>query len=196
MSFKKPGDRAQSTSAEFLIGYFIFFLILTLTVLLWSEKVSDIQYSEHFYDREETAVDVAEKLVRTQGVPKNWTWQTVTVMGLADEPRVLSSRKVEDFILLMNDSTLAPQRYIASAAAGCAGLSNYECNKEVLGVGGYNFTLTIEDINGTIMRVNNKTCFAGITAVNQTDAVTVTRTAILDNQIARLKLTIWDKKEV
>jgi hypothetical protein len=192
---KKPAKRAQSTSMEFLVGYFIFFLLLTLTVVLWSEKVSEIQYSENFYDREETAVDVAEKLVRTHGVPADWGSQNVTVIGLADEPRVLSKNKIIEFLQIMNYSETAPTSPIY-LSSGCANLSNYECNKEVLGVGKYDFYFNLTDINGTVMEINNMTCITGKSPVNETDAITITRTAILDNQRARMKLTLWERTEV
>jgi hypothetical protein len=146
--------KAQASSAELLIAYFIFFIALTMAVVLWTNTTETINARERLEDFDTIAANIAEKLVRTPGAPVNWTADDVLVIGLANEPRRLSNEKVSSFIDLMNDSA-----YDNSCMD--ADISNYECNKHLLGVGKHNFYLTLEDMNATILKVGNITCAAG-----------------------------------
>lgn len=190
MSFKLLTNKAQASSAEFLIGYFIFFLVLTITVTLWAETTNRIDRSQKMYEFEEVASETAEKLVRTRGIPPEWGRANVTVIGLAGEPRIMEKSKITEFVRIMNDSS-----HDIHLNADCTGLSNYECNKERLGVGGHDFFFALKDLNGTIKSIEGIPCIAGRPPLNETRQVTITRTALLEGNITRMDLTLWTDRE-
>lgn len=182
LSKNSNGKRAQISTGELLIAYFIFFIALTIAISIWSNTTEKIKYSERFYDLEETTVDIAEKLVRTEGVPSGWSKENVTVIGLANEPRILSQEKALEFLDMMNDSVFNNP---------CTVISNYECNKHILGVGKYEFFFNLTDINGTTLEIENRSYFTGKEPIDELEKLTLTRTAILNNEIVRMKLTLW-----
>ena len=184
--------KAQASSTELLIAYFIFFLALTMAVVLWTDTTETINNRERLTDFEELSSNIAEKIIRTPGDPSNWTSDKVSVIGLAYEPRTLSPEKILAFIDLMNDS---------KPSGACPGLSNYECNKHLLGVGKHNFYFALKetnwtaanwtDMNWTIMIMGNMNYTAGKYPVNDTEKITVKRTAILQGNITRMEFTLW-----
>lgn len=182
LSKRFKGKRAQVSSGELLVAYFIFFIVLTMAITIWSNTTEKIKSSERFYDLDDTTVDLAEKLVRTEGVPSGWGKENVTVIGLANEPRILGQEKVLEFLDMMNDSVFNPP---------ICNDSNYECYKPKLGIGRYEFYFTLKDINGTTMEIENISCSTGKEPQNETEKLTATRTAILNNEIVRMILTLW-----
>ncbi|HDI72858.1 MAG TPA: hypothetical protein ENF58_01855 [Candidatus Altiarchaeales archaeon] len=185
LSKKFKEKRAQVSSGELLMACFIFFLVLIMAITIWNNTTEKIKGSERFYDLEETAVDISEKLVRTGGIPSGWSKENVTVIGLANEPRVLDQGKILEFLDMMNDSAFN------NPPCNDPGISNYECNKHILGIGKYEFYFTLEDINGTTIEIENISCYTGKEPQNETEKLTVTRTAILNNKIVRMVLTLW-----
>ena len=168
--------RAQVFSGEFLIAYFIFSIALITTIYLWSNINSDMISSEHIYEMEETSVDTAEKLVNTGGLPDNWnSGDEILSIGLANESRILDRGKIVRFMEIMNASN-----------------SNYEDNKYLLGIGKYDFYINITDINDSGAGMGNLSLLAGKLPVNETNKITVIRTAILDDEIVRVRLTVWE----
>jgi hypothetical protein len=188
--WSKNPSKGQVSSGEIVLAYFIFFIALTTAVTMWVNEIDHIRTNNRFSDFEDAASDISEKLVRTRGIPSNWDENNVATIGLADEPRVLSPSKISMFVDLMNDSK-------ASTNPDCAGDSNYNCSKSLLGVGKYDFYITIENLNGTIISVDNKTVIAGRYPVEETDKLTITRPSIVNNSIVQVKLTLWytDKGE-
>ncbi len=168
--------RAQIFSAEFLLAYFIFSLALITAFYLWNSINSDILASERIYEIEEISVDTAEKLVNTAGLPYNWNSAgEILSIGLANESRILDQGKILKFKEIMNSSN-----------------SNYEDNKYILGIGRYDFYLNITDINETGISIGNQSLSAGKIPINETYKITTIRTAILNNEIVRIKLTVWN----
>jgi hypothetical protein len=190
MSYKDPrNNKAQASSAELLLAYFIFGICLTVFVTLWTATTEKINSGERFDDFEALSVNIAEKLVRTPGYPSNWSAENVTVVGLANEPRILDNEKVLAFIDLMNDSKM-------SSNAGCNGITNYECNKALLGVGKHDFYLELQYMNWssgnwTKASVENINCTAGKVPVNDVEKITIMRTALFQQNITRVMLTLW-----
>jgi hypothetical protein len=190
MPYKDPrNNKAQASSAELLLAYFIFGICLTIFVTLWTTTTEKINSGERLDDFENLASNIAEKLVRTPGYPSNWSKDNVIVVGLAGDPRMLESAKVRSFLDLMNDSK-------ASSDPNCSGITNYECNKALLGVGKHNFYLELQYMNWTagnwsIARTGNITCAAGRFPVNDTEKITVMRTALFQQNITRVMFTLW-----
>jgi|WetSurMetagenome_2_1015567.scaffolds.fasta_scaffold14584_2 hypothetical protein len=193
MSSKGLRDRkAQASSAELLMAYFIFFLALTMAVLMWTNFIDTIDSRERLTDFEDLTGNIAEKLVRTPGDPSNWSSDHVSAIGLAYEPRTLGPEKILAFIDLMNDS---------KPSTACPGISNYECNKHLLGVGKHEFFLALKETNWTdpgwtesnwtIVRIGDVNCTAGKYPVDDVERLTVRRTALFRGNVTRLEFTLW-----
>lgn len=184
----KMKEKAQVFSGEFLMAYFIFMIVLTLTLFLWSHTTREIRKVDDFRVIEERAVDVGEQLLRTTGYPKNWTAQDVITIGLANESRTLDGGKLQTFILMMD-----PSLYNNS----CSGnISNYNCSKYLLGLGQYHFYFTMTDLNGTLVDVEGSQAITGVNPVNEANVLTITRTAIYDEIIVKIIITVWSEDRI
>ena len=133
--------------------------------------MSEIQHSRTINEMESLSVEVSEQLLRTTGIPANWTKDDVDVVGLADaRPRVLNSTKVSNFIDMMNYSS-----------------GGYDDNRYLLGTRAYDFYFNMTYLNGTDVYSTGRS-HAG---EDVSDIVTATRTSILDGEIIRIQFTIW-----
>ncbi len=176
--------KAQIFSGEFLLAYFIFMTVLALALLLWYNTTRDVASVESYKLMEEKAVDAAEQLVRTAGIPENWNKTNVVSVGLANESRILSAEKIASFLELMN----------ASAQDGLCNdpsLSNYECSRNMLGLSEYDFQYTIDYLNGSPLYINGKEAVTGRAPANETRMMAVQRSALLNGTTVRATLTVW-----
>jgi hypothetical protein len=102
---------------------------------------------------------------------------------LVNTSRSLNEDKIVDFIELMDS---------ASFDDYCEpGISNYECNKHLTVVGAYDFYFTMEYLNGSLLYVQGVSCMTGKQPSDETQKVTMTRTALLNETIIRAKVTVW-----
>ncbi len=170
-------------SGEFILSFLMFMTAFALLLGLWGASTRDIFQAESARTMEDLGTDAAEALVRTPGVPGNWTASDVSSLGLANDSRVLSERKVLEFMLYMNDSddSLCP----------VAGATNYDCNLHMLGIGGYDAYFNVSSLDGSTLVLNGTEAYAGRRPQNQTDEVTVMRTVLLNDEITRLYVTVW-----
>ena len=179
-------SRGQVFSGEFIIGFLLFMACLALLLSLWDSSTRDILVAENLRSLEDHAVDAAEQLVRTPGFPAEWTVGNVTSVGLANESRVLSGRKLKEFV-----------RYIRDNESNlCGSGSNYECNMHMLGVGGYYVYFNISYFNGSTASVDGMNIFSGRRPVNDTQRITVVRTALLNDEMTRVYLTLWTNHSI
>jgi len=176
-------DRGQVFSGELLIAYVVFTLVLIIVVYLWGNTVKDILESEDTYELEKRAVDVSEKLIRTSGSPETWNRTNVYSVGLVNDSRHLNEDKMLDFVYLMS-----PTEYENSCGGG---ISNYECNKHLTGVGVYNFYFIMEYLNDSTVSINGQSCTTGKQPENEKNKVTMTRTGLLNTTIVRTKTVVW-----
>ncbi len=171
---KKSGrNKAQVFSAEVLLGYTIFSLTIIIVLFLWTVTLQEIKNSENFYAMEETVLDMGEKLVKTPGQPLNWTEDDVLNIGLTEttEPRILRERKIFDFVMIMN--------------------SSYEDRSNLLGLGKYDFYFNMTDIDGKTIEIRNVSCYTGKKPDAPVEMITITRTALLNQTIVKIFLTVW-----
>lgn len=167
--------KGQFFSSEVLIGYFIFSLAIIMVFFLWNTAVKEINNSEEIYNLEEKAVGLGEKLVKTPGIPENWSKGDVMSIGLAKEgeARVLEERKIREFIELMNES--------------------YNEKAQLLGLGKFDFFFNLTDINGTQITLGEITCATGKTPWEEKAKITTERTALWNNTIVKVIVTVWEK---
>jgi hypothetical protein len=177
-------SKAQVFSGEFLLAYFIFMTVIILALLLWYNTTRDVSYVESYKLMEEKAVDAAEQLVRTPGIPDDWNATNVLSVGLANGSRILSAAKIGRFLDLTNASSY-------DDLCDDPSLSNYDCNRHLLGLSGYDFQYNISHLNGSIISVDGKLAVSGKAPINQTRLITIQRTALLDGETVKTTLTVW-----
>ena len=176
-------SKSQLFSGEFLVSYLIFTTALVIVLYMWDSNLSEINAAERQQDMSDLGVKATEQLLRTPGSPRNWTADNFTVLGLANESRVLQRDKIAGFVFIMS----------ATNNSLCLNATNYECNRYLLGLGRYDFAFNLTYMNDTTVRINNTLSFAGKYAVNETRRITVVRTAILDDNLVKLYFTVWSK---
>ena len=94
--------RAQIFGGEFLLAYTVFLIALSLAFILWSNSQVSVLSSEGIYEMEDISNNVVEQLIRTKGIPENWTYENVKSVGLSNRARILDLNKTINFIYLMN----------------------------------------------------------------------------------------------
>lgn len=169
--------KAQFFSSEVVVAYFIFSLAVIMIFFLWNTAIKEINQSEEIYNLEEQANNLGEKLVKTAGIPENWTKDDVMSVGLAREgqPRELEERKILEFLELMNESYLE--------------------KSHLLGLGKYDFFFNLTDINGTQLFLENLTCSAGRMPLEEKNKITTERTALWNDDIVKVKVIVWEKQK-
>ena len=173
--------KGQVFSGEFLLSFVLFLTALILLLSLWTSSTRDVLTYERRKTMEELGVSAAEKLIRTPGYPDEWNASSVTSVGLANVSRILSPRKIIEFTKLTDDSS----------AGSCGAGSSYECNVHMLGIGGYDFSFNLTYLNGSTVVLDGYPASSGRFKVDEKEAVTITRTAILNDDIVRMYFTIW-----
>lgn len=174
--------RGQSFSGEMLLAFAIFLACLILVLTLWDNSMRDVLSSENRRLMEEAGVTAAEKLIRTPGTPADWNRSHVASIGLANESRFLMPHKVKEFVRMMDDSE--------PGLCG-AGMSKYGCNSYMLGMGAFHFKFNMTHLNGSVVKTGGVPAEAGRLWENSTDSLTIVRTALLGDEIVRIRLTVW-----
>jgi hypothetical protein len=95
--------KGQVFTADLAVATLIFMIILGVIFYLWTETVDDISSSETEYEMVWLSTAVSEQLVRTPGVPYNWTLNpgipNITVIGLADTQTIGQNTEPLDRVL-------------------------------------------------------------------------------------------------
>ena len=160
--------KAQMWSLDFIVSMMIFMTVVIALMFFWS--YASLQVGEQItLDRlQDTAITVSDLLVRSPGVPEDWTLSTVTIIGLAREEKVLDPGKVYEF-------TRIP----------------YSTAQKLLRVAPHNFYLEILTPNGSVVTVNNTLVTAGSLPASARTVVPISRFVLLDGEIVRLNLQLW-----
>ena len=166
--------KGQLFSGDITTATMVFLLALALSVFIWDSSVEDINNAENLRNMEKVASETVEQLIRTPGVPEDWNYYTVQVVGLSSEDRIIDSSKATEFLELMNSST-----------------TDYDDNKHKLGLGIYDFYVNVTDINGTLVQVNGIDFIAGKEPTNSYTTLSVFRTAVYNDIIIRFNFVIW-----
>jgi hypothetical protein len=178
---ESPASRGQLFSGEFLMSLVLFMAALIMVLGLWSNSTAEILRAEGMRTMEDMGVDASEALMRTPGIPSDWGVQNVTSLGLANESRVLLPAKVKAFSHYLSDNQ----------SDLCVDGKNYECNLHMLGIGGYDMYFNLTYLNGSTVVIDGVPSYAGRRPVNDTEKMTVVRTALLNGEITRAYLTVW-----
>ncbi len=119
------GRRGQLLTTDFILSLAIFLAILLASMNIWANVDTQIKDAEARRDMQAITTDVSENLVRNPGYPKDWTNETVRVIGLAKDEHVIEIGK----ILQLKHT-------------------DYDKVRDLLRLGNYNYRIWITDAAG------------------------------------------------
>jgi len=175
----KTNRRGQLFSGDIAMATAVFLVSLSTAFLLWNSVSGDLERSENLRLLSKLASESIEQLVRTPGLPEDWSYgmaiadpTVLKSLGLATTDRVINETKAYEFIQLMNST-------------------NYDDYRHLMGLGIYHFQLNVTDLNGTAIEVRGLRFSVGEPLSDYTEAVSMFRTAIYDDEIVRLTYVVW-----
>ena len=124
MKFKKINCKGQVSSYDVLIAVLLF-MIMFLALRQVAINNIDIATNDLAYNEMKIHSQQAlDSLIKTKGYPTNWNVSDVELIGLAERPDVLSSEKVQNFIIM-----------------------DYNIALDLLALGKYDFFFEIDSVN-------------------------------------------------
>ncbi len=120
--------KGQMFSMDYLVSVVIFTLVLLILLPTWSTVNQQIADAESRKQLQVISISVAELFLRSPGNPMNWTNESVSSIGLANEAHIINATKV----------------------LGLRSV-NYDAAKALLGLNPYNFTLNFTNSRGYLI---------------------------------------------
>ena len=117
--------KSQAAVADLFIAFFLFIIILSATIYTWNLYITRIDEERENNEITMKAFQAAEALVKSQGIPENWSLSNVNLTGLAENERILSFKKVDLFVNLTEEQI-----------------------KNIFKIQLYNFSFVLKDIEG------------------------------------------------
>ncbi len=163
---KSPSTKkGQMSSVDFLFASIIFVFILAFFTGFWYVTTGDLDNTIKRNRLEATAVVASDLLIKSPGVPSNWTENpsTILAIGLVSQHNVFDKIKLENFTSL-----------------------DYNSSSELLGLSqSQGFYFYIEDLDG------NRKYQTGNSSANG-QVVFITRYGILNGQKVKMRLMIYE----
>jgi len=159
--------KAQLWSMDLAVSAIIFIAMIGIFFFTLNNFSADASKQNELLLMQELSLEATESLIRTQGLPQDWNSGNVQVIGLAEKENVLDEGKVLEFI-----------QYV-----------NYEQSKTLLGIGNYDYNITIQHLNRTIMTLQGQELQMGSGCADAKDILTVERYVLL-NVPAKLKFIL------
>ncbi len=193
----KRDRKGQILSSEFIIASSIFLLVMASVLFMWVNLTGEINRSNKIYDLDESATLVVEKLSRTSGYPRNWDAygaDEINSLGLVNESRILDRGKISRFVKIMNSTTPGTDIFDNPCLndPSVPGFTPYDCNRHLLGIGGYDFYFNIKHLNGSFVYLDGRPCVAGSTDFGEDYRIGKVRNALLDDEIVTIRIVLWD----
>lgn len=155
--------QAQAVMADFFLATVVFMIILT--AIIFTKNSYETRIHENLIEEELIfgALEVANVLVKTPGLPSNWEFEPdfVVMPGLASSDRILSTAKIDSFFDL-----------------------NYSDIQDFMSMG--NINLTLKDFNGVVIK---STGIAGPEFVSH--FIRIERRVLYNDEKAILVVDVW-----
>lgn len=166
--FLKEKGKGQALTPDFLFSMVIFLALLAFGSMLWVTTYSGNVSTENSQNLALKAAEISESLVRSQGIPTNWTNDTVSVIGLAKEDHLLSESKLLELEKM-----------------------SYANIRSILGIGNVDVNITIHNLTGTIVK-----SYGIPISVSAETVVPIDRRAVLEyssgkKEIVIVKVRLW-----
>jgi hypothetical protein len=165
--------------------------VLGAVLFMWTTTTFQINQSELVFTMDESATHAVEKLVRTEGLPMNWSGlaaENISAVGLSSNAsRILDPKKIDRLVILMDDSvTSAIHDNPCNDGISPPPLpTNYECNRHFLGLGRYNFHFNVTYLDGTLIDES------GSPPSDADFIISKKRSALFDTEVVTVTLTVW-----
>lgn len=168
--------KGQINSIDLVVAMLIFVVIILFLIQIWGVELKSADTGAEFNALQSKALSLSDMLVKSGGVPARWERanQTPDSFGLVQEPNVLDVNKLNKFFNM-----------------------NYSDIKYVMGMDN-EYYISIIDLDGNILYsirndtgdINGAGSSNGGAADGQ--SASVTRFAILNNEIVKLRLVVYD----
>lgn len=93
-------SKAQIALIDFFIAFFLFVIVISATIYTWNLYLTRLNEDMENNEMMIKAIQTTEVLVKSSGVPTRWSLSNVTLVGLAESDRILSTEKVDLFVNL------------------------------------------------------------------------------------------------
>ena len=150
--------KGQIWSMDFVASVVILALVLVPALFLWQDISSNAGEQKKILDMEQRVLEISDALANTQGSPENWTNETVALPGLKGSGVSLSGQKIS----MLNETS-------------------YQRLKNIFG---YDFYISIKDVNGTLIMEKGKAPASETVAISK-------RAAIYNNRIVSIEILLW-----
>ena len=168
----QTSKRAQIFSIDLIMSAVIFIALIIITTSVfyfYSLRIEDAIVNE---DLQIKSMQITDLLIKTKGAPYNWEDDpnNVNIIGLVTSDRKFSTVKLREFVKL-DENTI----------------------KEKFNIEGFNFYLTLKDLNGALYGIGDgDTSEVGtkpdLTAKN---IITIKRIGLYNGQKSFMEFTLW-----
>lgn len=166
--------KAQVWSIDFIVSVMAFTAVVALMLFVWKSASTQAGESIRIGELQKVALNAADMLVRSPGIPPNWTSEGVVFMGLAEREGVISPDKVSEMLG-----------------------TGYNESRKALHIGSGEFYISLRDYNGTLLNVTaagNQTAAEHGSYPNGSGfVVPVERYVLFNGELARLRLIVWEQ---
>ena len=157
--------KSQIFTTDFFIAFFIFSVLLIITMISWNDYNSKLEKNIESDILETKAFQISNVLVKSEGSPTNWDYDDVLVIGLAEFDRILSIDKVNSFVSFPINKT-----------------------NDLLQTHNFNFSFILKETDGDII------FDYGYNISNPKRSVSVRRYVVYNNAEAIAEFNLWENK--
>ncbi len=161
---------AQVWSMDFIASVIVFFSVVVLVIFAWNYTVGQNQEQLSFNAIENTALSASDTLLRTPGLPEDWTEVNVVTLGLASMDNVLNTTKVGRFLNLADDKV-----------------------KTLLGISNFEFYFELRYLNSSVIPWNSTQNITKGTYPTQNSKIIipVERYVLYNNLPSKMGFLLW-----
>ena len=161
--------KGQVWSIDLSVSVMIFVIVMVVFLFSLNTLTNDVATHTELMDMHDLALETTETLIRTKGIPQNWNGGNVKLIGLSERDNVLDKTKVLTLLGMEYSSTKVP-----------------------LGVGPYEYNLTLEHLNGSTMLISGIKATIGTNCLDSENILSVVRFIVVDNKMGKMRFYICD----
>ncbi len=158
--------KAQAAALDIFIALSIFIFLIIIIIYFWNDYNTRLSEDIEYERMQIISYQITNQLIKTQGIPVSWEKDPSNFqeLGLATSDRVLSTKKVDEFVKLPYDDI-----------------------RDSLNLEGY-------DCSFNITTLSNKNLKSVGGSSEKTESVGLERYVVYDDEKAIFKLQIWKKQ--
>lgn len=153
--------KAQVFMYDFMFSMMVFLMIFAFAVSKYNSNIADTAREDARRDALSRAGNIIGALAESRGIPENWhtlSDDSIEMIGLAEKPLMLSNERLARFLSM-----------------------DYNFAKELLGIQGYEFLLSLPDVN------------KGISPSNTSDVIILSRSIDYNGEITEMRFFLWSE---